>query len=136
MALGVDRIGPKLAGDLEGVEFNQTVGAITANSFLIFDFWEKSPFDKYAPFDALRVANDSNNTVRAYINQRADKYQVIYGKTEKIIRDIHLYTLKVEDRTGGAGVTAGDIELFAVKQGVTADTFAKDLVRKTINWWL
>lgn len=119
----------KEIGEIEGIMLPLSVGAISADGFVVIDLFELNPYDTYAPFDELDIFNDSNSKVKVLINQRPDKYHPVAGKTEKIIGGIKLYSLRIEEQSS-ADIASGEIYLQLVKRGATPDTLAEGLVKR------
>lgn len=118
--------------EIEGIMLPVSVGAIGISSSIVIDFTETAPYSKYAPFDAVAIFNDSGSKILCYINQRTDKYHPVAGKTEKVIDNIHLHTLRITEQSAAA-IAAGEIYLEVIKSGATPDTLSKKIMRR-IGW--
>lgn len=117
---------------IEGISLLLSVEAISANSFVIVDFFETDPYDKYAPFDVCEVFNDSSSKIKFLINQRPDSYRMIAGKSSRTIKPVKLWTARIEEQSG-SNITSGEIRLTLEKLGATSDTLVKKLARK-VGW--
>lgn len=120
--------------ELEGITLPVDVGAISANSSIVLDFMETSPYDTYAPYNELDIFNDSTSNIKVYLNQRTDKYHPVAGKTEKVIDKINLYTLRIEE-VSGADIAAGGIYIEVLRSGATSTTLAEKIQRR-FGWLL
>jgi len=114
----------------EGIRLNYICGAISADSFDVIDLLGN--YEKYKPFDAVYVFNNSSSLIKVYVNENEDNFQMVAGKTEKKIDNINLRTLRIEEKSS-SNIAAGDIVLTLEKTGITADTLAKRIARK-LRW--
>lgn len=113
----------------EGIMLTDALGAITASTSIFPDYYERSPFSKYAPYEAVHIFNNSASLIWVYVNQNAEQVHPIAGKTEKTIEGISLWSLRVAEKSA-ANITAGDVVIIVEKVGATADTFVKRLTKR------
>jgi hypothetical protein len=120
----------KEISEREGIRRPYICGAISASSFDIIEL--TGDYQKYKPFDAVYVFNNSSSLIYVYINQNDNECYPVAGKTEKGIDNVSIHDLKIAEESA-ANILAGEIVLTLEKTGITADTFAKKIARK-IGW--
>ncbi|GAH90995.1 unnamed protein product [marine sediment metagenome] len=119
--------------EIEGIMLPVDVGAIGASSSIVIDFIETSPYADYAPFDSVAIFNDSASKILVYINQRTDKFHPVAGKTEKVIDNVHIHSLRITEKSAAA-IEAGEIYMEVIRSGATPDTLSHKIMKRIGRW--
>ena len=97
----------------------------------IEDFQLQGFYEKYKPFNSIRVTNDSNENIEIIINDDILKRFIVPANT--IISSssyfIHRFTII---NNGIANIGAGDIDIIISQTGKTPDDLVKSIFKRLL----